>query len=393
MSRSDAIILYVDDERANRLVFEHSFSARFKIKTVETGRAALEVLKTEPVAVLVTDQRMPDMSGNELLLRAKQLHPDVLRIIITAFSDLDPILKAVNEGLVVRYLIKPWDRAELEGILEWALDAHAFGLESSELLLRLLETERLVTLGAMSSAVIHDLIQPLTHMTYNADYIASRSDIVEALAELLRTKVGKLKLQDPDRVRELADELPQVARELLEGCRYLTGIITQLRSLFSARQEDDGPKEADPLQLIRYAMNVCRSIASAVDARFLYDGPSELPKVAMNATELIQTLINLMRNAAQAFADPLKAQGRVFVSASDVGDRVKVTIADDGSGMSEEVLAQIGTPFFSTRPNGTGLGVMQARRFIEKAGGTIHIESKMGAGTTVTLEIPKLRSP
>src|SRR6476659_1984512 len=103
MDAFEHLVLYVDDERANRIVFEQSFNKKFRIKSVDSGEAALAVIAEEPVAVLVTDQRMPGMSGDELLVRFKSLSPDTIRIVVTAYSDLDPILRAVNEGLVVRY--------------------------------------------------------------------------------------------------------------------------------------------------------------------------------------------------------------------------------------------------------------------------------------------------
>ncbi len=121
------LIIYVDDERPNRIVFEQSFGARFNLRTLGSPKEALEVLRNETVAVLITDQRMPEMSGHELLMRVKQLYRETIRVVITAYSDLDPILSAVNEGLVARYIIKPWDRAEVEEILLWSLEAFSLG--------------------------------------------------------------------------------------------------------------------------------------------------------------------------------------------------------------------------------------------------------------------------
>ena len=110
---SAPLVLYVDDERPNRIVFEQSLKTEFRIKTVGDGRSALELMAKEDVAVLVTDIRMPEMDGLELLAFAKERHPDALRMVITAFSDIDPILRAINEGLVARYIVKPFERDEL----------------------------------------------------------------------------------------------------------------------------------------------------------------------------------------------------------------------------------------------------------------------------------------
>src|SRR5262249_38676683 len=154
---------------ANRIVFEQSFGGRYNVKSLSSAREALELLKSEAAAVLITDQRMPEMSGHELLVQVKHLYPDIVRVVITAYSDLAPNLAAVNEGLVARYIIKPWDRQELEQLLNWSLEAHRMGRESSELQLRLMQTERLVTLGSIAASVLHDLHQPLTNLTVNLD--------------------------------------------------------------------------------------------------------------------------------------------------------------------------------------------------------------------------------
>src|SRR5262245_28140743 len=111
------LVLYVDDEHANRVVFEQSLKSEFRIKTVEDAKSALEVLDHHEVAVLVSDIRMPEVDGLELLRRAKERHPNAIRMVITAYSDIDPILRAINEGLVARYIVKPWDREELIQIL------------------------------------------------------------------------------------------------------------------------------------------------------------------------------------------------------------------------------------------------------------------------------------
>ena len=97
MSDSDApLILYVDDERPNRVVFEASLAGEFRIKSAPDARSALEILAETQVAVLITDMRMPDMTGDELLRIAKERWPSTIRMVITAYSDIEPILAAID---------------------------------------------------------------------------------------------------------------------------------------------------------------------------------------------------------------------------------------------------------------------------------------------------------
>src|SRR5262245_57391481 len=94
---SSPVILYVDDELGNRVVFEHNLRSEFTIKTASDGATAVRILESQPIAVLVTDIRMPGMDGLELLRIAKERSPSTIRMVITAFSDVDPILHAINQ--------------------------------------------------------------------------------------------------------------------------------------------------------------------------------------------------------------------------------------------------------------------------------------------------------
>ena len=150
------------------------------------------------------------------------------------------------------------------------------------------------------------------------------------------------------------------------------------------------PNGVDPVPIVHYAIGVCRETAVRARGRISYEGPASLPKLRIGSTELTQVLINVVANGAQALLARNKSGGRVVVTAADVGERVQLTVDDNGTGMSAEILSKVGTPFFSTRPEGTGLGVAQCRRLVEGAGGTFKIESVEGQGTTVTFTLPKV---
>ena len=388
-NNKEQLILYVDDERPNRIVFEQSFGARFNVRTLASAQAALELLRSETAAVLITDQRMPEMSGHDLLLRVKQHYPETIRVVITAYSDLDPILSAVNEGLVARYIIKPWDRAEVEQILSWSLEAFTLGRQKSELQLRLMQTERLVTLGSMAAAVLHDLHQPLTNLTINIERLAEVARTVDRVQALMDQPAAALARKDRAQLNELVAELPELARDLLASSQVMTNMTVGLKQFLKAEPTPE-PTGVDPVPIIQYAIGVCRETAVRARGRISYEGLPSLPKLRIGTTELTQVLINVVANAAQALLARDRSGGRVVVAAVDGEATVRLTVTDDGTGMSKEVLRKAGTPFFSTRPEGTGLGVAQCRRLVEGCGGTFGMESVEGQGTTVTLVIPKV---
>lgn len=123
---TDAIrILFVDDEERILRSLAMQFRRQYEVLTESDPRRALERLKSEPVHIIVSDQRMPQMSGAELLAQAREIAPDTLRILLTGYSDLDAAVAALNDGGIFRYLTKPWDQQEMVFTLRQAAEIAA----------------------------------------------------------------------------------------------------------------------------------------------------------------------------------------------------------------------------------------------------------------------------
>lgn len=379
------LVLYVDDERANRVVFEKSFANRFRVRTASDGAEALEILKAESIAVLLTDQRMPGMSGDELLRIVKRDHPDVVRVVITAYSDIEPILAAINEGLVARYIVKPWNREELDQLLRWAIAAWQFSRDSSALQHRLLETERLATLGSIVGAVVHDLNQPVAGMVMNCERLTY---LCQALPLVTRaTASADLSTKERTHLEHLVTELPEIIEDLRMSADHMRGMTQDLHDFLRGTRREADVATA-PVPIIRHALGVCQDVAVRVRGMLRYDGPDTLPSVRMSSTELTQVLINLVTNAAQSLGSRTTGDGNVVVRAESTAGQINFTVIDNGPGIPPDVLSKIGTPFFTTKAKGTGLGIAQCQRLVGKAGGQFRIASELGKGTTVSFSIP-----
>ena len=118
-------ILFVDDEERILRSLALQFRRQYEVLTESDPRRALERLKREPVHIIVSDQRMPQMSGAELLAQAQEVAPDTLRILLTGYSDLDAAVEALNSGGIFRYLTKPWDQQEMAFTLRQAAEIAA----------------------------------------------------------------------------------------------------------------------------------------------------------------------------------------------------------------------------------------------------------------------------
>ncbi|WP_428265055.1 sigma-54-dependent transcriptional regulator [Haliangium sp.] len=130
----DFPLLVVDDEQDNLDAFRFNFRRAFTILCAQSGDEALALLREHDVAVIVTDQRMPRMSGLELLNRAAEVRPDAVGIILTAFTDVDVLLDAINHGHIYRYITKPWEAKEVRGVLTQAIERFALQRDNQRLL-------------------------------------------------------------------------------------------------------------------------------------------------------------------------------------------------------------------------------------------------------------------
>jgi serine/threonine-protein kinase len=122
-----ATILFVDDEERITMLLNMMFRGDYNVLTASSGQQALELLARHPVDVLVSDQRMPGMTGVELLRRARDVSPHTLRLLLTGYSDLSAIVGSVNEGEVFRFLSKPWDHDQMRQTIADAVRAARAG--------------------------------------------------------------------------------------------------------------------------------------------------------------------------------------------------------------------------------------------------------------------------
>jgi CheY-like chemotaxis protein len=126
-------VLYVDDEPENLRVFDLTFKREFEIVTASSGEEAIEKLHSHPIAVILSDHRMPGMSGVEFLTRAHDVDPKSLRILVTAYGDADTLREAVNHGSIYKFVPKPWQPDEMRMTVRRAIEAYALDREREQL--------------------------------------------------------------------------------------------------------------------------------------------------------------------------------------------------------------------------------------------------------------------
>jgi CheY-like chemotaxis protein len=145
-----AKMLVVDDEPDNLDLLYRTFRRDFQVLKAESGVRALEVLATEgEVAVIISDQRMPEMKGTEFLSRTVPQFPDTMRIILTGFTDVEDLVEAINSGQVYKYITKPWDPNELKAVVQRAAETYELLKQRTE------ELRRSQAQTALLSTIVH----------------------------------------------------------------------------------------------------------------------------------------------------------------------------------------------------------------------------------------------
>jgi GAF domain-containing protein/class 3 adenylate cyclase len=165
MDHSQPKILVVDDEPDNLDLLYRTFHRQFKVLRAESGPAALKILENQgEVAVIISDQRMPYMSGTEFLSLTATQYPDTIRIILTGYTDVEDLVEAINSGKVFKYVTKPWDDEELKAVVRQAVDTHNVLKTRTQELRRTLRQETLlnaVTNTIRSALTYHQILQTL----------------------------------------------------------------------------------------------------------------------------------------------------------------------------------------------------------------------------------------
>jgi len=118
-------VLYVDDEENNLISFRATFRLKYKIYTASSGIDAIQIVKEKPIDIIITDQRMPQMTGVEFLEEVIKVNPGPMRILLTGYADMSAVVDAVNKGKIFHYLSKPWSEEELDETIQRAYEIYS----------------------------------------------------------------------------------------------------------------------------------------------------------------------------------------------------------------------------------------------------------------------------
>lgn len=364
-------ILAVDDEPANLHLLRRTFRQDYEIELAESGREGLELLRKGHFDIIITDQRMPGMTGVEMLVESRSIHPEAVRMILTAYTDVKDIIDSINQGHIYRYILKPWSPEDLKVTVTRALDHYRLEQQNRILVKKLqksleelkaaqqelLHRERLSTLGRVASTIIHDIKLPMSNIRTSASLLSDSN-----LPQDLRLEFSQI-------IQKEVDRLIEMTREILEFSRGESSL------------------SVSEFQLNDLLKDIARSVENELkSAGITFDFQAgDLGVISGDRERLRRVLLNLIINSR----DAMPTGGTLTFAGNRDKDSVYLEILDTGVGIPEELLSKIFEPFVTHgKHDGTGLGMAIARKIIESHHGTISADNRLEGGARISIDLP-----
>lgn len=132
-------ILYVDDEINNLTSMKATFRTEYNVFTALSAIEGRKILSEKPISIVISDQKMPEISGSEFLAGIKNEYPDTIRILLTGYTDMEALIEAINHGQIYYYLNKPWDEQQLRMLIQKSYEVYSLRIQNRELTQKLLD--------------------------------------------------------------------------------------------------------------------------------------------------------------------------------------------------------------------------------------------------------------
>ena len=393
----ESTILIVDDEEDILKLMKNLLEMKgYKALMAPDGETALKISTGVDLGAVISDYRMPGMNGVELLSRLREEHTDVPMILATAFADVNIVIEAINKGRAYKLIRKPWDpfdlQQEVKSAVEYSIsekrrkELEARLKEQNEILeervlertseldkvieelqaandtisqtyQHLLQSDKLATMGLMAGTIAHDIANPLT--------------VVLARARLLLMK-GTLGDAESENLNIIIKNSQKIERLIFSITRF-------------ARKSSNEYTDIDLMEVLRESLlMLSKSLnVQSITLEEIYE--IEEPIVWGEPNELEQVFTNLIQNALQA----METGGKLTIRVNLKDNFIRITFEDTGPGIPVEKLSDIFEAFYTTKKEGTGLGLNICKRIIQEHSGKISVESKIGEGTKFVIDLPE----
>jgi len=370
-------VLLVDDEADFRRPIAKRLDRRgFEIHEAGSGEEALDYLGANPIDVVVLDVKMPGLNGIDTMARIKERFQGIEVILLTGHSSTEDGVEGIKQG-AFDYLTKPIELTHLAGKINQATEKRRREIEKkreaefrAKMEQQMVATERLASLGTLSTGIAHEIDNPLAIIKESAGY--------------MRLVLNKDEMTGIPRQKDLSNAVDKIEAAVDRTRRITHQLLGFVRKQEKSFMETDLKALAD--ETVEFLGKEARQNNIEISIQAGGEGV-----IWSNPYEIRQVLINLVTNAIHA----TPAGGRITIGIDDQREGVALTVTDTGSGIPKENLDKIFEPFFTTKPpgQGTGLGLYVSRGIIGRLGGKMRIDSRVGRGTKVLIELPRCQPP
>jgi len=353
-------ILYIDDETDNLTGFKANFRTEYRILIAENTVQAIELLKKNTdIRVIFCDQRMPGKTGVEFFEEIRTLFPLPIRILITAYTDIEATISAINRGNIFRYIRKPWIDQDIISAIE---EGNKFYIANSMLTIKNEELQQAYTeLDKFAYSVSHDLRGPLTGILGAIDVAKEMSDIKELKDLLMLMEKSVFKLED---------------------------YISSMHDYYSSRRGELKIVDIDFNHVAEELKDVYRIYTTTNKICF---ETTVNQQESFRSDELVIKMIlnNLITNAIKYQKKHFEGK-KIDLNVSVVDGLATIMISDTGIGIPDGHFDEIFNLFSRATSHraGSGIGLYNVKGGLLKLGGNIDVSSVLGEGTVFKLIIP-----
>lgn len=384
-------LLILDDEIEITKSIKRQFRKIYNVFTANNGVDALDLLENKNIQVVISDQRMPGMSGTEFLSIVKKKYPDALKLIITGYSDIEAIIGAVNDGQIFRYITKPWNPIELESILAEAFHKYELITNNKRLTKSLqLSNKQLEEKVKLRTAELEESNDKLKKLNLE------KNKYVGIVAHDLRNPIGTaqgfadLLIMDYDNL-ERADKLDYISN--IKGrCAFALDLISDILDLskIEAGIFELHLHEQDYISFVRENMKQNILFARSKSQILEFKSDLDICLAKFDSNKIEQVLNNLISNAIKYSESNTNISVEVFKAKGNLVTKV----IDQGQGIPKDEIETIFTSYktSSVKSTGdeksTGLGLAIVKKIIYAHEGSISVKSEVGKGSIFTYSIP-----
>ncbi len=389
-----AKILCVDDEAPILKVMQRGLSDDFEVLEAAGGLEGLQILKLHPdIVVIISDHKMPAMSGTEFLTQSQAIVPDAVRIMLTAHSDMNVMMDSINEGQIYKFILKPFDMEILRITLKRAVEHYyhkkAFEKAYRELLAtqeQLVRSEKMSMLGKLMSGVAHELSQPVSSINHASTLAQFQWVELRKIFDGMRFAAGSNKEigtgADSGQLPKMIAEFDSVIGTIKSASDLAIEIIQDLRGF--SRLDD---AEWVPVHLQDQIERAIHLVQTKYKHQVQFHRDfGDVPPILGLSGPLTQVMVNLIHNSAQS----IESDGHIWITTRSANGHVIISVKDNGRGIPPENIGRIFEIGFTTKPeqDGAGLGLAISHNIVEKHGGMIEVSSTPGEGSEFVVTLP-----